>query len=422
LRKNIKTFLNKYCLPGGLILGLSLWLPACDGGDNKDSEPDTGTPGQTYTLTLSRDTAWVNTGLKFAPGSIFHITAGEKARGEILTQEEDPIPMSGHGSLIGRVGQAGRPFPVGMEYRVAGNSLNVEETLYLGWNDRDFDPPADSGNAREDLEVKIQVIYTDGAPLLAPADGIWAANTQPNFNWDEINDAAQYKLEVSQFPDFRLLEISNTSTVTTFNLVSVGVSTPSIGGTNTSDTSVTLPEGVHYWRVRAQLNTGRTLAPSYGWTDWSNTFHYGVELGVLAPTAPTILEPKAGDTFTEGETRIFEFTSPPDPSGLVWKHRQVKTACGESPSINSEDPESGEPSPWQVFQGSLDVADPTKSPQYYGYFTSPVLTRGEWLFRVETRDGADAGASRVASTDLQASVGCEEFPEPTTGGYPGGVT
>ena len=102
-----------------MILGLSLWLPACDDGGNKDSEPDTGTPGQTYTLTLSRDTAWVNTGLEFAPGSIFHITAGEKARGEILTKEEDPIPMSGHGSLIGRVGQAGRPFPIGMEYRVA---------------------------------------------------------------------------------------------------------------------------------------------------------------------------------------------------------------------------------------------------------------------------------------------------------------
>jgi hypothetical protein len=421
VRKNKRTYLNN-CLLGSLILGLSLWLPACDDGGEKTPDLDTGTPGQAYPLTLSRDTAWLNTGLQFVPGNIFHITAGEEATGEIQTLEDDPIPMFGHGGLIGRIGLKGRPFPIGMDYRVAGNSLNIDEELFLGWNDRDFTPPADPEAARKDLEVKVLVEATNGAPLLAPADGIWAANAQPNFNWDEINDAAQYKLEVSQFPDFRMLEISNTSTVTTFNLVSVGVSTPTIGGTNTSDNQVTLPEGVHYWRVRAQLNTGRTLAPSYGWTDWSLTFHYGVELGLIAPTAPIILKPEAGDILLEGETAIFEFTSPPDPSGLVWRYRQVKTACGESPSINSDDPESGEPSSWQVFPGTMEVADPTQSPQYYAYFTSPVLDRGEWLFRVETRDGADAAASRVASTDLQASVGCEEYPEPITGGYPGGVT
>ncbi|MCX5859640.1 MAG: hypothetical protein NT056_07055, partial [Proteobacteria bacterium] len=141
-----------------------------------------------------------------------------------------------------------------------------------------------------------------------------------------------------------------------------------------------------------------------------------------APTAPTILKPEAGDVLLEGETAIFEFTSPPDPSGLVWRYRNTKSACGETPSINSDDPASGEPTPWQAYQGTLDVPDPTKSPQYYAYFATPVLTRGEWLFRVETRDGADAAASRVASTDLSASVGCEEYPEPITGGYPAGVT
>ena len=422
MKRNIKTFLKKYCLPGSLILGLSLWLPACDDGDGNNSGLDFGTPGMTYTFVLPAETAWFNTGLRSVPGNVFQITAGEEARGEILTGEDDPLPMSGHGSLIGRVGKKGRPFPVGMDYRVSGSSLVVDEELFLGWNDRDFTPPADPESARKDLEVKVRVEATDGTPLLAPADGIWAANTQPNFNWDEVNDAAQYKLEVSQFPDFRMLEISNTSTVTSFNLVSVGVSTTQLPGTSTQDTQVTLPEGVHYWRVRVQLNTGRTLAPSYGWTDWSLTFRYGVELGLTAPTAPTILEPKVGDILLEGETVLFEFTAPPDPSGLVWRYRRVLAACGETPSINSDDPESGEPSPWQVFPGTLDVPDPTQSPQYYGYFTTPVLDRGEWLFRVETRDGADSDASRAAATDLQASVGCEEYPEPITGGYPGGVT
>lgn len=418
MKERIKKFLGKYGLLGGLILGISLGFPACGGdSNNSGTDVDAGTPGQAYSLTLSRDAAWLNTGLKFVQGNVFHITAGEKATGEILTLENDPIPMFGHEGLIGRVGQKGRPFPIGMDYQVAGNSLNTGEYLYLGWNDRDF-----TGTEREDLEVTVEVKSTNGAPLLAPADGIWAANAQPNFNWDEINDAAQYKLEVSQFPDFRMLEISNTSTVTTFNLVSVGVSTPTIGGTNSQQNQVTLPEGVHYWRVRAQLNTGRTLAPSYGWTDWSLTYHYGVELGLTAPTAPTILKPEAGDVLLEGEAVIFEFTSPPDPSGLVWRYRNTKSACGETPSINSDDPASGEPTPWQAYQGALDVPDPTKAPQYYAYFTTPVLTRGEWLFRVETRDGADPDASRVASTDLSASVGCEEYAEPITGGYPGGVT
>jgi hypothetical protein len=402
------TYLKRYCLLGGLILGFSFWLSACDGGkSNSGTEVDNETAGLAYTLTLSRDVAWLDTDLKFVQANIFDITAGEKAQGELETVENDPIPMSGHGSLIGRVGQQGRPFPIGMGYQVAGNSLNTGEFLYLGWNDWDF-----SSTEREDLEVQVEVKSTNASPLLAPADGIWSTNTQPNFNWDEINDAAQYKLEASQFPDFRILELSNTTTVTSFNLLDVGVSTSDITGTQQNQT--TLTEGIHYWRVRAQLNTGRTLAPSYGWTDWSLTFKYGVELS-SSPTSPVVILPKVGVNLSEGEPAVFEFTSEPDPSGVVWRYRQVKDACGESPSINSNDPASGDPIPWQVFSGILDLPDPTEPPQPYAYFTSPALTRGEWLFRIEVRDGADSQAERVNYTDYQASVGCEEYPGPTTG-------
>ena len=106
MKQNIKTFLKEYCLLGGLILGFSFWLSACDGGkSNSGTDVDHGTAGLTYTLTLSRDVAWFNTDLQFVQANIFDITAGEKARGELETVENDPIPMSGHGSLIGRVGQ-----------------------------------------------------------------------------------------------------------------------------------------------------------------------------------------------------------------------------------------------------------------------------------------------------------------------------
>ena len=406
MKKN-NTYIRKFWLEV-LVLSLAFFGPACDGGkNNSGTDVDHGTPGLTYTLTLSREVAWFNTDLQFVQANIFDITAGEKARGELETVENDPIPMSGHGSLIGRVGQQGRPFPIGTGYQVAGNSLNTGEFLYLGWNDWDF-----SSTEREDLEVQVEVKSTNASPLLAPADGIWSTNTQPNFNWDEINDAAQYKLEASQFPDFRILELSNTTTVTSFNLLDVGVTTNPIGGTQQNQT--TLTEGIHYWRVRAQLNTGRTLAPSYGWTDWSLIFRYGVELST-SPTSPVVILPKVGVNLPEGEPAVFEFTSAPDPSGVVWSYRHVKGACGESPSLNSNDPASGDPIPWQVFSGILDLPDPTKPPQPYAYFTSPALTRGEWLFRIEVRDGADSTAQRTNHTDYQASVGCEEYPGPTTG-------
>ena len=298
----------------------------------------------------------------------------------------------------------------------------------MGWNDRDFIFPEDSEGEWEDLEVSLEVDTSTAAPLLSPIDGMWSDDQNPLFNWDEIDDVYQYKIEVSRYPDFRILEVSNTTSFTSVSFVEIAY--PGIPGTDQEQQEeVQLDEGVYYWRVRAQLNTGRTLAPNFGWTDWSLIFRYGVELR-SAPADPVIVRPGSGMDLDEGDVVNFEFTVDPDPSGVLWRYRQMKGACGSEPEIDPDDPASGEPTDWKVFPSVIEDPNPTKEPQQYAYFVSPDLARGEWLIRVEVRDGDDFEAERVSGTDFRASIGCEEYPDEVTdettnagdGEFPGPAT
>ena len=384
----------------------------CGDGNGSDPDPETGSAGRSLAVTLPAESAWVSTGYTFYPREVLRVAAGERALGADGVVENDPLPYVAHRRLLGRIGERGRPFPIGRDYRVSGNSLNAGEYFYVGWNDRDFLPPGDTEEEWAGLDIQIEISSTDGAPLLSPIDGMWSDDQNPLFNWDEIDDVYQYKIEVSRYPDFRILEVSNTTSFTSVSFVEIAY--PGIPGTDQEQQEeVQLDEGVYYWRVRAQLNTGRTLAPNFGWTDWSLVFRYGVELG-SSPEPPEIMSPESGVDLEEGEPVLFEFTQQPDPSGVLWRYRNVKGACGSEPTIDPDDPASGDPTGWMVFPCVIEAPNPTDEPPYYAYFDSPELDRGEWFFRVEVRDGDDFDEERVSGTDFRASIGCEEYPGEVT--------
>lgn len=366
------------------------------GEDNPSDEEQVKV--QEYNLTLSKDVGWMNTGIIMRRGNVVTITSDEGAIGSPVVDTDDPIPFFGHRGLIGKIGEDGLPFIIGKEYKFLTNTIMEGETLFIGWNDKDFED-VEEGFPKS-LNVKVRIESTDAPPLISPIDGIWVNTTTPVFEWEDLDNAVQYVLEISLYPDFRIIEQSVTVTTSYVNLT-VGVPTPQPGQ---GQPTVQLTEGVHYWRVRAQVNIGRTLSPILKWTNWSPPYRIGVELGT-PPSQPIIISPSEEFTFKENEQVMFEFKVPPDPSHIFWRWRAVTVQCGETPQIDPEDPNSGNPSPWMIFQKTIQSNNPTEPPYMYAYFTTSPLLRGEWLVRIEVKDMAETS---INYTERTFSVGCEE--------------
>lgn len=381
-----------YTLLGILFLSSVLWC-----GEDNTSKEEKATV-QEFIFTLSKDVGWMNTGISMERGNVVTITSEESAIGSPVVDPDDPIPFFGHRGLIGKIGEDGLPFIIGKEYRFLTNTIMEGETLFIGWNDKDFEDMEEG--FPESLDVHIKIEPTSAPPLISPIDGIWVDTTTPVFEWEDLDNAVQYVLEISFFPDFRIIEQSVTVASSYVNLA-IGVPSPQPGQ---DQPTVQLSERLHYWRVRAQINVGRALAPILEWTSWSPAYKLGVELGT-PPSQPIIISPSEDFTFTEDEQVMFEFKVPPDPSYIFWRWRAVTVQCGETPQIDPEDPNSGNPSPWMIFQQTLQSNDPTEPPYMYGYFTTSPLLRGEWLVRVEVKDMVETS---ITYTERIFSVGCEE--------------
>lgn len=352
-----------------------------------------------FFVVLNENLSWLNTGIVLERGKVVTIkTDEERATGSPLVDPDDPIPFFGHRGLIGKIGEKGLPFIIGREYTFLTNTLMDGEVLFIGWNDKDFEKREEGFPSEISVYVKME--ETDAPPLISPLDGIWVTTPTPVFEWEDLDNAVQYVLEVSLFPDFRIIETSITVTTSYVNLtVPVGqLPQPA------QQPQLQLSEGLHYWRVRAQVNVGRSLSPILQWTKWSPPYRLGVELGA-PPSPPSFLSPVTTAGFREGEEVFFEFKTPMDPSHAFWRWRAVTTACGETPRIDPEDPNSGNPTPWMLLQTILYSNNPTEPPFYYASFNSPVLTRGEWLIRVELKDMT---GNEISYSDMRLSVECAE--------------
>ncbi|HEY4715764.1 MAG TPA: hypothetical protein VII00_01525 [bacterium] len=351
-------------------------------------------------LVLPADLKWINSGLIMEPGKRIKIELGPEAIGIPEVFISDPVPTFGHGGLIGKIGENGFPFQVGTSKYLDGNSHNYGEPLYLGRNDATDVGTLGVSYLPQDFAINIEVAETDAPGLVSPRDAAWSPNTLPIFNWDDVYNTYQYTVELSIFPDFRQLEQGVTTKVSYVHTTS----SPQPDTTPAEGTAelIELSEGLHYWRIRSEFNEGRSLSPDPVWSDWSLVYVYGVELGSpLEP--PVITSPAAPAKTSPGSQVTINFIAAPDPSGIVWRHWIKYANCTSIPQIDSL---VDKPSKWRVFSGIYNLYDPNEPPQNYSYVTTPVLQKGQWLVRIEIRDGSDPEEKNTNFTDLFIDSGC----------------
>ncbi len=371
---------------------------AKDGSSSNDNEALSSDTIATYSFTLNPDEAWKNTGIVIQRYTVIKIRSSEQALGQPEYQKMDPVDGFGHRGLIAKISNDGRPFPVGKYKEIQLHSDYEGKELFIGWNDSFSDTDIDYSKLQS-LEVQITIESTDAPSLISPQDGLWVSTQTPVYEWEDFDRAVQYVLQISRFDDFRVLEQEINTTNSFLNTAQPYIGYPT---GQQMQNPVQVSEGLHYWRVRAQLNDCSALNPCPKWTKWSAPFEMGVELN-NPPDTPEIVNPTE-TSFSSGDEVFFEFNQIPDPSGTYWRYRIVTSACGETPSIDPEDPSSGNPSPWRVFQkptpfpgGKVDV------PMYYASFYTPELTKGEWLVRIEVKDGLD----NTTYVDYNFTVECE---------------
>ena len=155
------------------------------------------------------------------------------------------------------------------------------------------------------------------------------------------------------------------------------------------------------------MNVGRTIAPVFKWTDYSVVNWFGVETRGRLP-APRILSPLADSRYSPGQHVLIEFTQTSDASGLFWRYKGFKAACGTVVDPANLQPESV--SSWFVFLKDYASNFIGELPVKYGSAEIDGLETGQYLFQVQVVDGADGrllNTQRGNSENVTFSVGCQ---------------
>ena len=155
--------------------------------------------------------------------------------------------------------------------------------------------------------AKQNVIDDDppNAPILgppehpSPPDGAAVGDATPQLNWEDIQEAARYHLQISTTPSFsgELVIDDNTFAVSQYP---VPVSDPLEN------------RSTYNWRVRVQNSDAV-------WGEWSEIWDFTVDINLGIPSIP---DPTSGST-TIDTTPLLDWD---DVSGAHWNHVQVNAA------------------------------------------------------------------------------------------------
>jgi hypothetical protein len=400
-----------------LVLGVLFSQPGCrrdaeELGDTSSSFPESGT------FTLSAEVSWANTGIELAPGQRIKITPKSASREESLGFVEAdfsaPVPTAGSLGLIAKFGEKGLPVAVGEGIELQAPSDRWGEYLFLGRNGKLTDyatsDTAESARVLQPIEVVLEVSKTSAPAPMAPVNGFFTANASPTFDWDDVENALKYVFELSRFPDFRdqviALELSTGSSVSLANFrTDPNSGQPTIPGQE--DPAATLTEGIYFWRVRSQVNLGRTIAPVLDWTDHSPVSWFGIETRRELPE-PRVLSPVNDARFQAGQTVLLEITQTPDASGLFWRYKGYAGDCGTT--LDTLSGQELGTSPWFVFRNEYQSNFLGEIPQRYEVAELKGLESRKYLYEIEVVDGADGSAismARAGRSQVSFSIGCQ---------------
>ncbi|MFC2058568.1 hypothetical protein ACFLTS_02855 [Chloroflexota bacterium] len=135
--------------------------------------------------------------------------------------------------------------------------------------------------------------------LVSPIDGALINDANPTLDWGDVDDPSgvTYNLLVADNPGFVGPELDETGIADSFFDVLVG-----------------LPDGTHYWKVKAVDGAGN---PSVSSVIWSFT------IDVTSPSTPDLVSPADG-VFTKNSTPALDWSNVSDPSGVTY-NLQVAT-------------------------------------------------------------------------------------------------
>ena len=216
--------------------------------------------------------------------------------------------------------------PFEFEWRVAFWADGNAHSIFAKATDK-------SGNVGTSDVISV-TISKDAAALmgLSPTeDEIIRYTDQPALKWRALLGAISYATEVSSDSLFSLVEFSATVT-------------------DTSDTTTSLTQGSHYWRVRAQNETEV-------WSEWSDVNKFSIE----GPLPPVMQSPEDGSVSRDANI-----------STLLWS--------------SSEFAESYEVSIASSFDFSnVEFSDSTSDTT----ITTTALTQGSHYWRVRSQNGVN---------------------------------
>ncbi|MFC1926574.1 hypothetical protein ACFLWV_02360 [Chloroflexota bacterium] len=194
--------------------------------------------------------------------------------------------------------------------------------------------------------------------LVSPLDGALINYDDPTLDWGDVGDPSgvTYNLLVADNPGFVGPELDETGIADSFFDVLVG-----------------LPDGTHYWKVKAVDGAGN---PSVSSVTWSLT------IDTTSPPTPALVSPADG-VFTMNSTPALDWSNVSDPSGVTY-NLQVATDA-EFTSIVLD--ETG------LVDSFFDILVPLPDDTYYwrveavdgaGNHSIVVLWTDAWSFTVDT--------------------------------------
>ena len=201
--------------------------------------------------------------------------------------------------------------------------------------------------------------------LVSPENGENTNDNTPFMDWESVENATEYYLQIDNDIDFLTPFIDNDN-----------LSTDNYAVENA------LPDGVYYWRVRAENATNNG--------PWSENWTFRVD--TVKPLAPGLISPDNGENLSDN-TPTLNWSAVPDNSRPVLYYAAV--------SDNSAFPYENRNSGW-ITADQWNV--------------SPALPDGVWYWRVRARDNAgNVGDNSVTRSFRVVTLAPPELISPANG-------
>lgn len=154
-----------------------------------------------------------------------------------------------------------------------------DDTYY--WRVQCQDYPGNWGSWSSVWSFTVDNIGPSPPALISPTDGVCINNYSPQLYWNDVTDAVEYHVQVSEYTSFTIIEDEKYTAITNYRIDHI------------------LNDDIYYWRVCARDAAGN-------WGAWS--VYRQFEVDTVPPDEPAITSPNDG-ILTSDSTPTFSWSS-----------------------------------------------------------------------------------------------------------------